>query len=387
MEQRMEDLTNGIKEARQLSARMQKPAPISSTPGNIRRARSVESQKLYFIKTDSQHNMHTLSPPSLEEVDEGISEQFARRQLASVSSLNSSQDGFSLSESMNSTSVFSSSVTSLPVSSNPLRSHYRPRSVSDFLEEHISPTPIPELPESPSSVRSVTPSFFATYSPRVRPRTNSTFSPITLHSPRHRYSQASPSLLSGSTRYPGLLSPEDPRPRSGSLSILASPRLAIKINRPTQEVHSRSNTSPPNKKKSPGREIKHAPKDQQLSYFRKNSLTDDISFKESRLSITDDECELKGSSDNLYENSSETDAHAPKSNGRVLRRSSLTGQIEHVTNLKSQVRRNSSFVTSTVETLPPSKNTKRYSQNKKSNIATNTQKSKLVFLNSKETTV
>lgn len=383
----MEDLTNGIKEARQLSARWPKPAPISSTPGNIRRARSVESQKTYFIKTDSQQNMHTLSPPSLEEVDEGISEQFARRQLASVSSLNSSQDGYSLSESMNSTSVFSSSVTSLPVASNPLRSHYRPRSVSDFLEEHISPTPIPELPESPSPVRSVTPSFFATYSPRVRPRTNSNFSPINLHSPRHRYSQASPSLLSGSTRYPGLLSPEDPRPRSGSLSILASPRLAIKINKSTQDVHSRSNTSPPHKKKSPGREIKHAPKDQQLSYFRKNSLTDDSSFKESRLSLTDDEHELKGSSDNLYENSSEQDAHAPKSNGRVLRRSSLTGQIEHVTNLKSQVRRNSSFVTSTVEKLPSSKSTKRYSQNKKSNIATNTQKSKPVFLNSKETTV
>lgn len=384
----MEDLTNGIKEARQLSARIRKPAPISSSPGNIRRARSVEAQKTYFIKTDSQYNMYTLSPPSLEEVDEGISEHFARRQLASVSSLGSSQDGHCLSESMNSNSVFSSSVTSLPVVSNPLRSHYRPRSVSDFLEEHISPTPIPELPESPSSVRSVTPSFFATYSPRVRPRTNSTFSPINLHSPRHRYSQASP-FPSGSTRYPGLLSPEDPRPRSGSLSILASPRLAIKVSMSSQEVHSRPNTSPPHKKKSPGREIKHAPKDQQLSYFRKNSLTDDSSFKESRLSITDDECELKGSSDNLSQNSStaEHDAHAAKSSGRVLRRSSLTGQIESVTNLKSQVRRNSSFVTSTVEKLPSSKNTKRYSQNKKSNIAANTQKSKLVFLNSKETTV
>lgn len=398
----MDDLTNGIKEAQEQCVRL--PRQVS-TPGNIHRAHSVKPN---MIKTDSQLSIQqkkaqTCASPPMEEVDgERLArEQFAREQFTSMSSLGSTNehrdsDVNSLSESMNSSSVFSCSVTSLPVASG-VRHSYHPASISDYLEGHLSPTPIPELPESPSIPRSVTPHFYATYSPRARSRSNSSFSSVITHSPRHLlYSQASPSQLSlsrGSASHPGLLSPpEDPRPRSGTFSIFASPRLALKVTRSSQDVRGRS-SSPAHKKKNLPPKLSHSPKDQQLSYFRKNSLTDDSSFKESRLSITDDECELRGSSDNLSEGSSATENDTPtKTSARVLRRSSLTGQIEHVTNLRTQVRRNSSFNASAVEklkhmsqrSLSIDQATASYSEN----TSTSSRKSsKVVFLESKETTV
>jgi hypothetical protein len=405
----MEDLMNGIKDAHEQCARMPRGVTVS-TPGSIRRARSMEARKPHMIKLDSQLSMQKrMGVPPLEEDVDGermASKQFAREPSASMSSLSSSLEhrDSDINSLSTSPSVFSFSVTSFPATSTSRRP-YRPASVSDFLDGRLSPTPIPELPESPNHSRSMSPQFFATYHPRIRSRSSFTSSPLNLRSEKHEqaHSQPSPSHFSY-TR--GLLStPEDIRPRSGSLSLLASPQLSLKT-RSSQDIRSRPSPSPAHKRKSPAPELRHAPKDQQLSYFRKNSLTD---VDSSCLSITDDECELKGSSDNLSQNSSSTPEHdallSTKTGARVLRRSSLTGQIEHVANLKMQVRRNS-FNTSPIDKFKHGavkehhslsinqkgiQNTRRHANKKTSDLAntsTSSRKSsKVVFLDSKETTV
>ena len=406
---------NGIKDAHEQCARMPRGVVVS-TPGSIRRARSMEARKPHMIKLDSQLSMQKKlpGPPLVEDVDgeRVASTQFVREPFASVSSLSSSleQRDSDINSLSNSSSVFSFSVTSLP-GSGITRRPYRPASVSDFLDGRLSPTPIPELPESPnhSHSRSMSPQFFATYNPRVRSRSSFTSSPLNLRSQKHEqaHSQPSPTHFSYAR---GLLStPEDIRPRSGSLSLLASPQLSLKNTRSSQDIRSRPSPSPAHKRKSPAPELRHAHKDQQLSYFRKNSLTDvDSSYKESQLSITDDECELKGSIDNLSQGSCTTPEHdavlSTKTSARVLRRSSLTGQIEHVANLKTQVRRNS-VNTSPVEKLKHrtvkehhslsinqgNQNTARHASKKRSDLAntftSSRRSSKVIFLDSKETTV
>ena len=394
MEQKMDDLTNGIKEALDLSACLPKRIIVTSTPGSIRRAHSMESRKTYMIKSDSQHSLQKRVPPTLDEVDGTANRQFTRERFTSMSSVGSSNeqsDLNSLSGSVNSSSVFSSA----PLSGFPHRAN-RTASASDYLEGFLSPTPIPELPESPSLPRSASPYFFTTHSPLTRPRSNTTFtgaklqSPRQLHSPRHLHtsSQAAPSNLAQI-----LLSPSErsPRPRSGSFSLLSSPRFSLKSTKSSQDLCDRSNSSPSHKRKSPGPKLRHAHKDQRLSYFRKNSLTDieGAGLKDSQLSInTDDECELRGSSENLSQLSSgttEQDTAPAKKNACILRRSSLTGQIEHVTNLKAQVRRNSSF--NNTLCVDKSKHVSVKERHSLTTAKKNGSPRKVVFLDSKETTV
>ena len=179
---------------------------------------------------------------------------------------------------------------------------------------------------------------------------------------------------------------------------LASPRLALKATLSSQDLRNRSNSSPAPKKRSPGSKLKHNKKDQQLSYFRKNSFTDlETSLKGSQTSIaTDDECELKGSTDNVAASSGDQESPTWTASGRasarVLRRSSLTGQIEHVTNSRAQVRRNNSFNTSAITSVEGFKHAavrERHSvsvqQPRKS--LTPTAPRRVVYLRSKETTV
>lgn len=386
----MDDLTNGIKEALELATCLPRRIIITSTPGSIRRAHSMDTRKTYMIKSDSAHSLQKRVPPPLDEVDGMTSRQFSRERFTSLSSVGSSNeqsDVNSLSESTNSSSIFSSSV---PTSGFPHR-YNRTGSASDYLEGFLSPTPIPELPESPGLPRS--PHYtFPTHSPLLpRPRANTTLTGVKPHSPRHLHvsTQAPPP----SNLAQSLLSPsEKSRPRSGSFSLLSSPRFSLKSTKPSQDVRDRSSSSPSHKRKSPGPKLRHAHKDQRLSYFRKNSLTDidQSSLKDSQLSINtdDDECELRGSNENLSQLSSGTadqDTVPAKKNSRILRRSSLTGQIEHVSNLRSQVRRNSSF--NNTLCVDKSKYTsvkerRSFSRDKKEDSS-----QRVVFLDSKETTV
>ena len=400
----MEDLANGIKEVRVQCGRM----PFTSQPGFIRRVRSVEHRGPYMIKPHHrrQASKNETYSPTLEEV-EG-EEDAVDGQYSSVLSLSSSvehreSDVTSLSDSMGS-SLFSS-VSSLPVSGTfrkdsnqnmrvPSIRTQRPSSVSELLERNFSPTPIPELPESPSSSRPNTPMFFATYSPRLRPRCNSSFS--SFGSVYHR----SPKLHSA----PSLAISEQSLLRPGSRGSPRSPSLRKAVKSAIDMRNGSSTSSLSHKKRNP--EIQQSPKDKQLSYFRRNSLTDN-SFKESTLSVTDDECELKGSADTLSQGSSPTDNDAPtKGNGKslILRRSSLTGQIEHVTNLRAQVRRNSSF-NAPVETVNVpfhgrwsmscsqgsikgvGKTVVSRQSSSTSNAATSFRKSRVILLESRETTV
>ena len=417
MEQKMEDLTNGIREAQGLSARVPRFIITSSTPGIIRRAHSVESHRPNIIKTDSQLSLQwkanaeaqmQASPP-IDEVDgeDMDNKQFVREKFKSTSSLGSLKDGDATSPS---DSVLSSSTSA----STSHRFRFHSALVSD---DNFTPTPIPELPESPTILRPISPHFYATYSPRARPRaaSSSTPSPFKLHmSPNHQrmYSQPAPSQLSFAHTL--LSPPENSQTRSNSLSLLASPRLALKATLSSQDLRNRSNSSPAAKKRSPPsssklRQSKH--KDQRLSYFRKNSFTDlESSLKGSQLSITDDECELiKGSIDNLSQlSSSNTIEHdvsghktPPTTSARILRRSSLTGQIEHVTNPKMSIRRNSSFNTSPSmerakrasiwerRTLSINRGTNPRSANKTTNTTptANSSCARVVYLDSKETTV
>lgn len=400
----MEDLTNGIKEVRVQCGRM----PFLSQPGSIRRVHSVETRGPYLTKVRHrrQASKNERYSPTLEEV-EG-EEEVVDGQYSSAFSLSSSMehresDATSLSDSMGS-SLFSS-VSSLPMSglsrkdSNqnmriPSIRTQRPSSVSELLERNLSPTPIPELPESPTLSRSNTPMFFATYSPRARPRSNTSFSSF-----RNIYHR-SPSKLRS---VPSLASSEQSLLHSGSRASPRSPSLRKAVKSATDMRGGSSTSSPSHKKRNP--EIQQSHKDRQLSYFRRNSLTDD-SFKESALSATDDECELKGSADTLSQGSIATDNDAPtKGNGKslILRRSSLTGQIEHVTNLRAQVRRNSSFNTPAETKNVPfhgrwsmacsqgsikgiSRTVARQSSST-SNVASSSRKSRVILLESKETTV
>ena len=410
----MEDLTNGIKEVQELSACMPMQIIITSTPGNVRRAHSVEARKPHIIKTDSQQSLLKKTPQTYsshrqdEVVDgnESVSQHYARERFTSMSSIGSDVNS---ADSMNSPSVFSYS-SSLPkhsFSSAMREQSYRSASVSDYMEGHLSPTPIPELPESPQHSRPVTPrQVFVTHSPMARPRSNTSYSPVSVRPPKHHPPpQPSPSHLSLT---PSLLSPTgNSRSRSGSFSLLASPRLALKATRSSQDVRGRSGSSPAPKRKSPPTpKIRHTPKDQRLSYFR-NSLTDihkEASLKDSQLSInTDDECELKGSSGTLSEFSGATAdqdvvSATAKSSARILRRSSLTGQIEHVTNLRTQVHRNSSFNSSSpVEKLKHTSVKEQHSlsinqrhnstSDKRGDLSTSSNSNRVVFLDSKETTV
>ena len=408
MEQKMEDLTNGIKEA---CAQIPNQV-ILSQPGSIRRAHSVESRRPNMIRTGSQHHIQkqfseTNVNPPLEEVDgEGLgSEQFVSMSSFGSSTEHRDSDVNSLSGSMNCSSVFSASVSSLPAASvgrrYPTKSN-RASSVSDYMDGHTSPTPIPELPESPGLSRPTTPHYYPTYSPRTRHRSNSSASPhSTFHSPKHSSSaQASPShlpLVRTSTSTPRLLSP----PESWSLST--SPRLTPKAARSSTDFRGRSSSSPIQKKKSSNHDIRQTPKDHQLSYFRKDSLTDDSGFKECALLVTDDESELRGSCDTLSEGSSPAEHDTPtKSSAFILRRSSLTGQIEHVTSLKTQVQRNSSLNMAAIDKLKkaPLKECRSLSvgqgrmktdntlQASVTNTSTTSRKSsKVILLESKETTV
>lgn len=401
----MEDLSNGIKEVRVQCGRM----PFISQPGCIRRVHSVETRGPYSIKTHHrrQASKNETYSPTLEEVEgeeEAVDGQYSSAFSLSSSVEHRESDMTSLSDSMGS-SLFSS-VSSLPVSSMsrkdsnqnmrvPSIRTQRPSSVSELLERNFSPTPIPELPESPGLSRSNTPTFFATYSPRLRPRSNSSIS--SFNNIYHR----SPSKLRSS---PNLASSEQSLLRPGFRGSPRSPSLRKAVKSAIDMRNGSSTSSPSHKKKNP--EIQQSQKDKQLSYFRRNSLTDN-SFKESTLSVTDDECELKGSADTLSQGSSPTDNDAPtKGNGKslILRRSSLTGQIEHVTNLRAQVRRNSSFNAPVETTNVPfhgrwsmacsqgsikgiSKAVASRQSSSTSNVATNSRKSRVIILESRETTV
>ena len=188
--------------------------------------------------------------------------------------------------------------------------------------------------------------------------------------------------------------------------MLASPRLALKATLSSSDLRTRSNSSPaPPKRKSPSSsKLRHKKKDQQLSYFRKNSFTDlESSLKGSQTSIADeDECELKGSRDNVAglggggggfgEQPSPTGS-AGRPSARILRRSSLTGQIEHVANsARAQVRRNNSFNASAITSVDGFKHAAVKGQrsllvNKPRYSLTPTAPRRVVFLKSKETTV
>ena len=421
MEQKMEDLVNGIKEVQEQSAHMPKHIIItSSTPGSVRRVHSMDSRKKQMVKTDSEQSLmkyksgayyHTqLSGPPLDEVD---GESWPNHQrYASESSVGSSgvfyrdSDVASLAESVTSSLVSSSAHNSLHL---PCRLEY--------MDDRPIPTPIPELPESPSVSRSVTPLIHVAGSPLRRPRSSSsTTAPSTLKfvsSPvRHQRMNSQPSppssahaLLSPSGLSAGSLTPTiaTTRPRSGSFSVLASPHLALKSTLSSSDLRTRSSSSPaPLKKKSPGSKLRHNKKDQQLSYFRKNSFTDlESSLKGSQTSIADDYdgCDMKGSRDNVAEFSrrvsgeQESPPGMPgRANAQILRRSSLTGQIEHVTNLRAQVRRNNSFNASSVVSVEGSNHPALKQQHslcaRHPRISlTPTPPRRIVYLKSKETTV
>ena len=414
----MEELMNGVKDARQLCARM--PAPLSR-PGVIRRARSVESQRQNLLRTHSQQPMMrkqfsdttTCASPPLEEVD---GEELEGEQHASASSLSSQEaehkDNHVRSLSDSAGSPLFSSVSSLPVSGATYRliSHpgpfRRPASVSDFLDRHDSPTPIPELPEPPAHHRASTPHVCATYSPikvhhRYSFRTRSSYvGPSPALSPL----RGSPSKQSSS---PGFFSLSDSNGHSWSSS---SPQFTTtRVSKFNLNPRNHSQSSPPpssaNKNKKKGSPVlSQSDKDQELSYFRKNSLIHDNSFREGLVSFADDECELKGSGDNLSQVGSGSGSEyltptKTSSSSVILRRSSLTGQIEHVSHQKTQARRNSSYNTYLHSTdvgrlketrmLSSSQgNLKNMAVAQVSNKAKNSKrKSKIIILNSKETTV
>ena len=420
MEQKMEDLVNGIKEAREVSAHVPKSIVItSSTPTMIRRAHSMDTRKKNVVKTDSEQSLAkyksvyfqqqmSTSPP-LDEVDsEGW---IGHQRFASVSSVSSTASYRRDSD-----------VTSVTDSISSSRRSLRPPSLSEYMDDYLSPTPIPELPESPSTTRSVTPVYLCPSSPRPRHRANSStlstppppnFS-LSASSPSHARMQSQPSPAhSSSLLAQTLISGQAAaRPRSGSLSILSSPRLALKASLSNSDLRSRSSASPATaRKKSPGSKLKQHKKDQRLSYFRKNSFEDlESSLKGSQgsqasISIDEDDdgCMLKGSRDDLVklgEGGSEDPQESPTGSvgstgrSRILRRSSLTGQIEHVTNLRAQVRRNSSFNTSPVPPIETLKHAPLGPQRSLSVCGKNTRHSltptalrKVVFLKSKETTV
>ena len=410
----MEDLVNGIKETQQLSVHMPKCIIItSSTPRNIRRVQSMESHKkdleqnLMKYKSGAYYNTQMSSSPPLEEID---GETWPNHQhYASDSSVGSptyyrDSDVGSLTESLTS-SVFSSTVSN---------SYLHPPSRIEYMDDRPIPTPIPELPESPSVSRPVTPlvSGGVARSPFHRPRSSSSTNPPSAlkfsSSPRHQQMNSQPSppssahtLLSPSGLSAGSLTPT--RRRSGSFSVLASPHLALKATLSSSDLRARSCSSPaPLKKKSPGSKLRHNKKDQQLSYFRKNSFTDlESSLKGSQTSIADndDGCELKGSRENMVKFSRGLSGEqesplgtAGRPNTRILRRSSLTGQIEHVSGLRAQVRRNNSFNTSSIASVEGSNH--RTLKQQRSMCArdprlplTPTPPRRIVYLKSKETTV
>ena len=417
----MEDLVNGIKEVREQSAHMPKRIIITgSTPGSIRRVHSMDCRKKHAARTDSEqsllkyksgayyHTQLSTSPP-LEEVD-GESWPYHQR-FASVSSISSSggvyrdSDVASLNDSMNSSLYSGSTAHSL-----------HPPSVMGYMDERPGPTPIPELPESPSVSRPITPHVHV-HSPIHRPRSSSSTTPPSAlrisSSPRHQrmHSQPSPThphtpshpLLSPSGMSTGSITPTMTRARSGSFSMLASPRLALKSTLSSSDLRARSTSSPaPLKKKSPSSKLRHNKKDQRLSYFRKNSFTDlESSLKGSQTSILDDDdgCELKGSRDNVADFSrggfGEQDSPTGttgRPNARILRRSSLTGQIEHVASLRAQVRRNNSFNASSVTSVEGSKHPALKQQHSLCSrdprySLTPTPPRRIVYLKSKETTV
>ena len=417
MEHKMEDLVNGIKEVSEQSANFPRRIVItSSTPGSIRRVQSMEGRKKNMVKRDSERSLGKLKSSAyhrqMSGPDEVDGEGWPNRQrFASVSSTGSSREGdvASLSDSLNSSRVSSSTA-----SSSIRRLQLPP--ISDYMDGHPSPTPIPELPESPSISRSATPRLFIPHSPLHRPRSTSSTTPPSANkldsSPKHQrmYSQPSPihpslaqSLLSPTATSGGGGSTS--RPRSGSFSMLASPKLALKATLSSQDLRNRAYSSPvPSKKRSsPGSKLKHHKKDQQLSYFRKNSFTDlESSLKGSQTSIaTDEECELKGSRDNMADfGASSGDQESPtlppgsnRGTPRILRRSSLTGQIEHVANLRTQLRRNNSFNTSAVTSASGAKHHFGVKEQRSLSVQeprkslTPTAPRRVVYLRSKETTV
>lgn len=313
MEQQMDDLINGLREARQQYHNQcrRRSAGRVLTPGSYRRQSNASKGS---VKTKPP--MHPNSLPVKNNTPDSsyqIQEVSNSRTSTSVTSQESIDDSpvFAHKGSFSDSLTSDASTHSLPTfrvkrsqsSSSSSRDRVnsdslskQSRSVSLSQDEWMQSSVIPELPESP--------------------RLSVGGSP-TLSS---KYNQSTPAL-----HYHSLTAP-----RSKSSHRTSTPNNFMPVN---------IMTSSPDISKKGQDHYAYKP----LTRAQRNSLPDSVMNSV----ILEDQVDSSSCYDSLSQLSTSTEDGSPKSRGStlILRRSSLTGQLEHIRRPRLIVKRNSSFGT------------------------------------------
>ena len=325
MEQQMDDLINGIREARQQchNQRRRRSSGRILTPGSLRRMSSAGVVSNNNV--ESRLAKQPVSPESPKSIGHDV------------------PDTPRLTDNI-SNSIISTSVTSQEsIEDSPVFAHKG--SLSDSLNSSISTRSLPAYRSK---------------------RSQSTSSSVKDRVSSDSFSEYSRSLsLSQDEWFHSSVIPELPEtPRLSSPG--ETPVLQTKHNQSTPALNYQSSTAPrsksgyktstPNRSmpvhmmtSSPDISKKGIVKQEHYSYHsltrsQRNSLPDGVMNSV----ILEDQVDTNSCYDSLSQLSSCTDEGSPKSRGStlILRRSSLTGQLEHIRRPRLLVKRNSSFGTS-----------------------------------------
>lgn len=353
MEQRMDDIVNGIQQAqtqcqnqirnRYLNRgkqRGQKSSP--PTPGSLRRVHSSGEKYTHSIWLTSQN-----SDTSLDVPDGTPSNQ---KEVATTfdESSQCSPEELSIKESLVDSAYGGSFSTKGPRTQSTSSTESRSRSSSlnvggslsqgnDVFDSWMSTSTIPELPESPRpSV--VTP-----------PSSLSQDSTINVSMPSlHYHSYTTPNRHGlPATRQQRSYSTSTPKTYGPvSIKVTSSPEIS------RFQAPSKATSSPDVSRKAPDTSRKGVPshhhhpallQNHPMFWTHRNSLPDSVMNSV----IVEDQVDDQSFTDSLSQLSMCTDDGSPKTAGStiIVRRSSLTGQLEHIRKprLIATVKRNSSF--------------------------------------------